>query len=124
MTRKKFINIFTDFIKKAVMLNNKRLEHGIQSLENEVEDLDDEYFKMGLRMIIDEVDLKLVDEILSNMLFFKKGKYERTYITIVKRTVIGIHEGLSSRILVMVLLSLANLPKREQNMVEYELLKD
>ncbi|MCL2181028.1 MAG: hypothetical protein FWB83_07860, partial [Treponema sp.] len=119
-----FINVFTDFIKKAVMLNSKRLEHGVKSLEDEVEDFDDEYFKMGLRMIIDEVDLKLVDEILSNILSHEKGKYKRIYMTIVKRTVIGIQEGISSRILIMVSLSLANLPKSEQNTIECELLKD
>jgi flagellar motor component MotA len=124
MKRNQFINLFTDFVKKAIMLNKKRLEHDIQSLENEVEDLDDEDFKMGLRLIIDGYDPKILDEILSNKISFEKDKYTRIYKTIVKRTVLGIHEGLNNRILFFVLLSMAGLSPKEERKIELEILRD
>jgi hypothetical protein len=113
--------MFSGFVKIAIMLNSKRIKYGIQALEEEVEDLDDEDFKMGLRMIIDEVDPGIIDEILSNKLSFEKNKYRRMYKTILKRTVMGIQEGLSNRILCFLLFSLADLTPKEQNKIEWEI---
>ena len=124
MTKKQFISEFAAFAKRAILFNNKKLRHGVKALEEEVEDLDDEYFKHGLRLVIDEVDPKIIDEILSNKLSFEKNKYRRRYMAIVKRTLLGIQEGLSSRILVFLLFSLANLPPKEQKKLEWELMKD
>jgi len=124
MTRKKFIGDFTAFILCAVRLNEVRRKFGLSSLENEVEDLDDEFFKQGLRLVIDEAEPAIIDEILSNKINFEKNRYSRLYKNIVKRTVLGIQEGLTTRILVFVLLSLANLPQKDQRKIEYELLKD
>jgi len=124
MTRREFIRDFTRFVVQAVRLSKKSRMSGISSLENEVEDLDDEFFKQGLRMIIDEVGPSIVDEILSNKIKFEKNKHSRLYKTIVKRTVLGIQGDLKTRLLVLILFSLANLPRRDQNKLECELLKD
>ena len=124
MTRSKFIEEFTGFIQQAIRLNEMAKKHGISSLESEVEDLDDEDFKQGLRFIIDEVDAAIIDEIYSNKIAFARGIYERRYKTIIKRTVLGIQAGISTRLLVFVLFSYANLPPKEQREIEYELMRD
>jgi hypothetical protein len=121
MNEKKFIGNFTVLIQKAVMLNNKRRKYGITSLEEEVEDLDDEDLKQGLRMIIDGTDIAIVDEVMSNKISFIKDKYESRYKTIIKRVVLGIQKGMDTRSFIFVLFSLANLPPKEQKEIEYKL---
>ena len=121
MNEKGFISNFRILLKKAVMLAKKKQKLGLSSLEDETEDLDDEDFKQWLRMLIDEVDIAIVDEVMSNKISFIKDKYESRYKAIVKRTVRGIHEGLDGRTLALVLFSLANLPPKEQSKIEYEL---
>ena len=124
MTRKQYIKMFTGLVKQAVRLNKERLGYGIQALEYEIEDLDDEYFKHGLRFVVDGTDAAIIDEILSNKLAFEKNKYQRMYMTIVKRAVMGIQEGLNNRIFMYVLLSLAGLSPKEQRKIEWVLLEE
>ena len=124
MTRKVFIGKFSNFIQLAVKLNEKSRRYGIASLENEVEDIDDEFFKQGLRLVIDKADKALINEILSNKIASEKNKNTRTFMKIQKRTVLAIHEGLGQRLLVLILLSLVKLPRKELHEIEWELLKD
>ncbi|MCL2175678.1 MAG: tetratricopeptide repeat protein, partial [Treponema sp.] len=124
MTRKVFIGKFSNFIQLAVKLNEKSRRYGIASLENEVEDIDDEFFKQGLRLVIDKADKALINEILSNKIASEKNKNTRTFMKIQKRTVLAIHEGLGQRLLVLILLSLVKLPRKELHEIEWELFKD
>jgi len=124
MTKNQFVSELMKFFKNAARLNDKRSKFGISSLEDEVEDLDCEFFKQGLRLIIDETESAIVNEIMSNKISFEKNQYKRRYMLIEKRAVLGIQEGLKTRILIFLLFSLANLPKKEQNKIECELLKD
>jgi len=124
VTRKKFIGDFKIFIKKAVMLNEKSVRFGLEALDNEIEDLDDEYFKMGLRLTVDKTDAAIIDEILTNKIELKKNKYMRRFMTIVKRTVLAIREGLNTRLLILILFSLADLPKDDKRELEYDIMKD
>ena len=124
MNKKQFFGNFTGFIQRALKFNELKARNGLSSLEEYLEDLDDEYFKHGMRMVVDGVNAVHIDEILSNILAFEKDKYSRRYKTIVKRAVLGIQEGLSTRILAFVLMSLAGLPKDEQRKVEYIVYRD
>ena len=123
MNEKQFISTITGFITIAIKLNNKRLENGLGSLEIEVEDLDDEYFRKGLRFIIDGVDSKIIDEIFSNYLSFEKDSYKNICMNMVKRTVLGIQEGLSNRDLFFILCSMTGLPLKEEEKVKSDLRK-
>ena len=122
MTRKQFIKQFSGFAKYAIRLNQERLVYGIQALGGGIENIDDEYFKQGLRFVVDEVDAAIIDEILSNMLSFEKNKYRRMYMTIAKRAALVIQEGISNRIFIHILLSLAGLTPKEQRKIEWELM--
>ena len=124
MTRKKFVNHCMDFIMLAAKLNEKRVRFGLEALAEEIEDLECEFFKCGLRLAVDGTDPAIIDEILSNKIVFEKCTYARRYRTMQKRTVLALCEGLSTRLLVLILLSLADLPQKELHKAEYELLKD
>jgi len=118
MTRKRFIGEAAGFIMLAVKLNEKARRNGIPSLENELEDLDDEDFKRALRRAVDGVPPAPVGEILSNRIAFEKDKYARRYKTILKRAALGIQEGLNSHTLFHILLSYAGLTPGEEKEIE------
>ena len=114
MTRKKFIIEYTRFIKRAEKLAYKAQEHGASSLDSETEDIDDELFKEGLRLVVDEIEPRFIDEILSNRIAHEKDKHLRLFKSVQKRAVLGIQAGENVRILMCVLNSLAGLTKEEE----------
>ena len=109
MTRKKFIVEYTRFIKLAMRLAEKTMEQGVPFLDSITEDIDDELFKEGLRLIVDEVEPRFIDEIMSNRIAHEKDKNMRLFKTIQKRAVLGIQAGENLRVLEKVLNSLAGL---------------
>jgi len=123
MTRTKFIAEAAKYIILAVKLNEKARKKGIPSLENELEDLDDEDLKYALRRVVDGVAPKPIDEILSNRIAFEKDEYTRRYKTILKRAALGIQEGLNSHTLFHVLVSYAGLTPDEEKVIESEFVK-
>jgi flagellar motor component MotA len=89
---------------------------GIESLEQEVEDIEEteNVFKEGLRIILSTSDpAAIVNEILSNRIAHEKDKYVRLYMIIQKRAVLGLLAGESTYILYKVLSSLAGLTVKE-----------
>ena len=124
MTRKKFIVEYTRFIKRAEKLAFKAQEHGASSLDSETEDIDDELFKEGLRLVVDEVEPRFIDEVLSNRIAHEKDKNIRLFKTIQKRAVLGIQAGENVRILMCVLQSLAGLTQKEEWKIKELLLEN
>jgi hypothetical protein len=124
MNRAKYINLTTTLMKQTEKLNAKRLRYGTSSLENEVEDLDDEDFMQGLRFVIDEVPLSVIDEIFSNKITLEKDRFTRQYKTLIKRAVLGIQEGLNGYILYHVLRSYADLSSKEMKALDRIILLD
>jgi hypothetical protein len=115
MNRKKFITEYTRFAQFTMKMAHKAKRRGIESLGDEVEDIDEteKVFKEGLRLILDKADPALVNEILSNTIAHEKDKYMRLYMTIQKRAVLGLQNGESTYILSKVLGSLAGLTVKE-----------
>ncbi|MCL2187103.1 MAG: hypothetical protein FWB86_14830 [Treponema sp.] len=124
MTRNKFVKDFMDLVKNVARLNNKCLKQGHSSLEGEVEDLNHENIKRGLYLIIDGADASIIDEIYTNKISFVKDKYERQFLTIIKRSLLGIKKKEDTRFLYFALCSLANLSKDEQNTIDSIVLRD
>jgi len=125
MTRKKFVDEYTRFIQLAMKLAAKSQEQGIASLEDEIEDIDDELFKQGLRFVVDGTEPRYIDEIMSNRIAHEKDKEQRILKTVQKRAVLGIQAGESLRIFYHVLLSLPGLtPKEERQIENLVLLRD
>jgi hypothetical protein len=113
MNRKEFITAYTYLVKQTMRLNAKRVKHGIPSLEEECEDLDDEDLRRGLYMTVDGADPAVIDEIFTNKIAFEKDKFTRQYKTILKSAVLGIQAGLQNRILYHALSSSAGLTSKE-----------
>ena len=124
MTRNKFLNKFTKFLQYAAELNEMARKCGVSSLENELENIDDDYFREGLGLVIDEAEPVLIDEILSYNIKSEKNKYMRLYRTIQKRAVLGIQSGFNTKILVLVLFSCAGLKQEEKKKIESLLMKE
>jgi flagellar motor component MotA len=124
MTRKKFINEYKNFIKLAIALAAKAKEKGVASLEDEIEDIDDELFKDGLRFVVDEIEPRFIDEIMSNKIAHEKDKQMRLLKTVQKRVVFGIQAGEHPYILLKVLCSYIDLTRKEEQKIEISLLPD
>jgi flagellar motor component MotA len=118
MNRKTFIAECTRFITLAMKLWEKAAQQGIAALGSEVEDIDDELFKQGLRFVIDGVEPRHIDEIMSNRIAHEKDKYTRLLKTVQKRAVLGIQAGETFRVLFNVLLSLPGLTRKEESNIE------
>ena len=124
MTRKKFIDEYTRFIQLAMKLSAKSKEQGIASLEEEIEDIDDELFKQGLRFVVDGTEPRYVDEIMSNRIAHEKDKHTRLFKTVQKRAVLGIQAGENFRVIYNVLKSLPGLTPKEENKIDMAILFD
>ena len=118
MTRKKFIAEYTQFIQLAIKLADKSQQEGLLSLENEIEDIADEYFKNGLRLVVDGTAPRLIDEIMTNRIANEKDKYTRILKTVQKRAVLGIQAGESFRVFYNALKSIPPLTEKEENKID------
>ena len=124
MNREKFIDEYKNLLKIAIALAVKAKEKGIASLEDEIEDIDDELFKEGLRFVVDEVEPRFIEEIMSNKIAHEKDKQMRLLKTVEKRAVLGIQAGENPYILLKVLCSYIDLTRKEEQKIEIALLPD
>ena len=124
MTRKKFIAGYMRILTRAMKLSGKALQQGIASLEDELEDIDDELFKQGLRFVVDGTEPRLIDEIMTNRIAHEKDKQQRILKTVQKRAVLGIQAGENFRVFYNVLKSMPGLTPKEENKVDMEILFD
>jgi len=118
MTRKKFIAEYTRILTRAMKLADKALQQGIASLEDEIEDIDDELFKQGLRFVVDRTEPRLIDEIMTNRTAHEKDKEQRILKTVQKRAVLGIQAGETFRVFYNVLKSLPGLTRSEEDKID------
>ena len=118
MTRKTFIAEYIRFITLAMKLSNKALQHGLSSLEDEIDDIDDELFKQGLRFVVDGTEPRLINEIMTNRIAREKDKNMNILKTVQKRAVLGIQAGEYFRVFYNVLKSLPGLTAKEENKVD------
>ena len=118
MNRKTFIAEYTQFIQLAIKLADKSQQEGLLSLENEIEDIADEFFKQGLRLVVDGTAPRLIDEIMTNRIANEKDKYTRILKTVQKRAVLGIQAGEPFRVFYHVLKSIPPLTEKEENKID------
>ncbi|MCL2211747.1 MAG: hypothetical protein FWB95_07485 [Treponema sp.] len=118
MNRKQFVQAYSGFIKSFIKLNRIAVRHGFSAMEIEVEDVDFEDFRMGLRLLIDKVDPGIIDEKFTNLIQFTKDKLERQFRVIVKRAIQGMQKKERASIIIVALNSYANLSKEEENQID------
>ena len=118
MTRKKFIDEYTNILTRAIKLSDKSQQQGFLSLETEIEDIADENFKNGLRFAVGGTAPRLIDEIMTNRTAHEKDKYTRLLKTVQKRAVLGIQAGEPFRVFYHVLKSIPPLTEKEENKID------
>ena len=118
MNRKTFIAEYTRILTLAMKLSAKSLQHGIASLENEIEDIGDELFKQGLRFVADGTEPRLIDEIMTNRTAHEKDKNMSILKTVQKRAVLGIQAGEPFRVFYHVLKSIPCLTQSEEDKID------
>jgi len=80
MTSKLFTNPSMSKIKTIEMFKNlsiKSRKDGLLSLENQVDEIKDEFLKCGLELVIDGVDDKLIEEVMNNKILEIEGRYNK-----------------------------------------------
>ena len=118
MTRKKFIDEYTSILQRAIALAGKSQQQGLLSLETEIEDIADEYFKQGLRFVVGGTAPRLIDEIMTNRIANEKDKYSSLLKTVQKRAVLGILAGEPFRVFYHVLKSIPDLTRNEEDKID------
>jgi polyhydroxyalkanoate synthesis regulator phasin len=93
-------------------------------LEDEVEDLDDEDYKTGLRLIIDGYGAVKVDDFYTKIITAEKNKHTQVYKTIIKKLVLGTLALKDTKNLYDDLLSSAELTDKEQKEIDKNNLAD
>lgn len=92
-------------VSKAVRFGEKARREGILALDEDIESVDDQFMKCGLRLLVDGSDYKGIDEILSLRISVEPDGYARRLRTIQKEAVLSIHAGEDTTTLLHVLMS-------------------
>jgi hypothetical protein len=79
MTRDEFVSKYTEIAKRALEYSKKSRKEGLLSLEDELDQAKinvRDIFEYGMRFVIDGVDFKLIEEILTNIIKQEQEKDE------------------------------------------------
>jgi chemotaxis protein MotA len=71
-------------VQKLVAFSEKARREGILALEDEIQDLDDEYMKNGLRLVVDGTDGEIIRSLMENELNQMEARHN-TWITLVNQ---------------------------------------
>lgn len=67
----------TEIIRQLVTFSEKSRREGLLSLEDEVENLTDNFFKQGIRLVVDGTDPEVIKNILYNQLNQMNARHEK-----------------------------------------------
>jgi flagellar motor switch protein FliG/flagellar motor component MotA len=93
MEQSEFLKQTAYIIRIAYKFSCKARREGLLSLEDELEDLDDEYIKEGLRLVVDGTACEIIDTILTNKAGLEQDENRRRLINIIKEAVLYIQRG-------------------------------
>jgi flagellar motor component MotA len=78
---------------QLLAFSEKARREGLLALEDEMEDLDNHFMKIGLRLILDGCDGEDVDRVLSFMIENEKNKREKQLKKAIKQALLDIQAG-------------------------------
>jgi len=105
MSNSEFIKETAYVINRAYEFADKARREGLLALEDELEDLDDEFLKQGLRLVVDGTDHDIINYILSNHINIEQNEYRKRIKKIMKEAVLNIQMGNNSKLIVHTLIS-------------------
>ena len=105
MNNSEFIKEAQIVIKKTYNFANKARREGLLMLEDEIEDLDDEFIKQGLRLVVDGTDYNIINTILTNQINAEKDENRKILKKMMKEAVLNIQMGNSPDFIIHKLIS-------------------
>jgi flagellar motor component MotA len=108
MTQNEFFSQTAQIISTTYNFSLKARREGLLALEDDLEDLNDEYLKKGLHLAVDGTDSKIINFVLSNIINIEKNDTRRRLQTITKEAVLNIQEGCNDQLMVHKLISYLN----------------
>ena len=108
MGNSEFIKETANVLKIACKFIYKARREGLLSLEDELEDIDYDFIKEGLRLVVDGTDSDIINKILSNQIDLEKDEYRKKIKRIMKEAVINIQAGNNPELMTHMLISYIN----------------
>jgi hypothetical protein len=105
---KKFIEAFYDIFVHALDFSQKAQKNGIFALEDIIDSEKvgkRDIFEYGIQLVIDRIDRKLIDKILSNIVKQEKDEHLHRLKTIQQEAVLMIHDDYNPWLFVLMLIS-------------------
>ncbi|MDR0313115.1 MAG: hypothetical protein LBI14_05925 [Treponema sp.] len=118
MTHNEFVKKYTEIAWCTLQCSMKARKEGLLALEEELEDIDEWIFKMGLRLVIDGTDPKFIEKILSNKIKQEKDEYMVILKTIQKEAALMIQEGSNPRLIYYVMNSYTDITYKEDEVLK------
>ena len=105
MGNSEFIKEAADVIKLVYNFSHKAIREGLLSLEDELEDIDYEILKEGLRLALDGTDNEIINCVLSNKIGREQDKNRIKIKKIMKEAVLAIQAGENNGLIIHKLIS-------------------
>jgi len=93
LKQSEFFKQASDVIKISYKFSLKARREGLLSLDDELEDIDFEFLKEGLRLVVDGTDSVIIADILSNKINSQHDENYKKLLTIQKESVLCIQAG-------------------------------
>jgi len=103
-----FIKQAAHIIKISYLFSCKARREGLLSLEDELEDIDYEFIKNGLRLVVDGTDSAIISDICSNNINMQQDENYIRFLLIQKEAILSIQSGENPNFLAHKLISYLN----------------
>jgi flagellar motor component MotA len=119
MNRNDFVKMYENIVLRALYCSKKEHREGILALEEEIieEKVEErDMFEYGLHFVIDGIDKKIIEKILSNIIKQETDEQMKIIKTIQKEAVLMLEEGLHPILLYALLNSYTDIALKDDEM--------
>jgi len=119
-SKKHFSWAFIRIVIKLLGCSEKARREGLLALEEELEDLDNEFLKKGMRLVVDGTDAEIIERIMSNGIRLEQDEETRRLKALMMEGVLAIQRGDNPNIIKQLLLSHADNSELEPVIAEID----
>jgi len=95
-----FANHYFKLLEITARFKEKARREGLLALDDEIEDLEGDLFKDGLRLVVDGTDAEVIRHILHTKAEHEHDVYRKKFMLIAAEAVLGIQEGCAAALLI------------------------
>ncbi|GHU66165.1 hypothetical protein FACS189447_06450 [Spirochaetia bacterium] len=88
-----FITLCYNILTKVIAFSKKGRMEGLLALEEEIDDIEDEFFKAGLRLVVDGTDAEIIRSILTNYIKQEHNHYRKILRRLEMEGILSIQAG-------------------------------